>query len=103
SAAAAVGGMDAQASSQKKSGTLFINVPDNKSGKMDIPNFPNLDASGGGVIYFDRKEVLNGIYGRSIFFVVPPFKLDSLSDADPASINFDGPFGSNGMFPTFKD
>jgi hypothetical protein len=103
SAAAAAGGMDVSANSQKKSGTLFINLADNKSGKMDIPNFPNLDASGGGVIYFDRKEVLNGVYGRSIFFVVPPFKLDSLSDADPASINFDGTFGSKGMFPNFKD
>jgi hypothetical protein len=103
SAAAAAGGMDPQATAQKKSGTLFINVPDNKSGKMDIPNFPNLDASGGGVIYFDKREILNGIYGRSVFFAVPPFKLDSLSDADPASINFDGTFGSNGMFPNFKD
>jgi hypothetical protein len=103
SAAAVVGGMDPQATAQKKSGTLFINVPDNKSGKMDIPNFPNLDASGGGVIYFDRKEVLSGVYGRRVFFVVPPFKLDSLSDADPASINFDGTFGSNGMFPNFKE
>ena len=103
STAAQVGGMGGQASAQKKSGTLFINLPDNKSGKMDIPNFPNLDASGGGVIYFDRREVLNGVYGRKIFFVVPPFKLDSLSDADPASINFDGTFGSNGMFPNFKE
>lgn len=103
STAAAAGGMDMQASTRKKSGTLYINLPDNKSGKLDIPNFPNLDASGGGVIYFDKKEVLNGIYGRSVFFVVPPFKLDSLSDADPASINFDGTFGSNGMFPNFKD
>jgi hypothetical protein len=103
STAAAAGGLDPQATAQKKSGTLFINMPDNKSGKMQIPNYPNLDASGGGVIYFDRREVLNGIYGRKIFFVVPPFKLDSLSDADPASINFDGTFGSNGMFPNFKD
>jgi hypothetical protein len=38
-----------------------------------------------------------------VFFVVPPFKLDSLSDADPSAINFDGTFGSNGMFPNFKE
>jgi len=103
STAAAAGGIDMEATAKKKSGTLFINIPDNKSGRMDIPNFPNLDASGGGVIYFDRREVLNGIYRRSVFFVVPPFKLDSLSDADPASINFDGTFGTNGMFPNFKE
>lgn len=99
----ATGDGSMQASANKKSGTLFINMPDNKSGRMDIPNYPNLDASGGGVIYFDRREVLNGVYGRKIFFLVPPFKLDSLSDADPASINFEGTFGSNGIFPKIKE
>ncbi|HYC86993.1 MAG TPA: hypothetical protein VEB86_17290, partial [Chryseosolibacter sp.] len=99
SAAAAAVGMVAT----QKSGTLFISKSDNKSGKEKIPNYPRLDASGGGVIYFDRKEVLGGVYDRSMFFVVPPFKLDSLNDADPASINFDGTFVSSGMFPSFKE
>jgi hypothetical protein len=89
--------------STQKSGTLYINRADNKSGKDKIPNYPRLDASAGGVIYFDRHEVLGGVYDRSMFFVVPPFKLDSLNDADPGSINFDGTFVSSGMFPSFKD
>jgi hypothetical protein len=101
STAAAAGGM--QASSNKTSGTLFINRPDNKSGKIKYPNFPRLDATAGGVIYFNRSEVLNGAYDQSVFFVVPPFKLDSLNDADPGSINFDGTFVSSGMFPSFKE
>ncbi|MBS1488093.1 MAG: hypothetical protein JST43_10950 [Bacteroidetes bacterium] len=101
STAAAAGGL--QASANKTSGTLFINMPNNKSGKIKYPNFPRLDATAGGVIYFDRKEVLNGAYDRSVFFVVPPFKLDSLNDADPASINFEGTFVSSGMFPSFKE
>ena len=101
SVAAQAGGM--QASANKTSGTLYINDPGNKSGKLDIPNYPRLDASAGGVVYFDRKEVLNGAYDRSVFFVVPPFKLDSLNDADPGSINFDGTFVSSGMFPSFKE
>lgn len=85
------------------SGTLFISAANNKSGKLKIPNYPRLDASKGGVIYFDREEVLGGVYDRSMFFVAPPFKLDSLNDADPASINFDGTFVSSGMFPSFKE
>ncbi|GHM99666.1 hypothetical protein WSM22_11560 [Cytophagales bacterium WSM2-2] len=101
STAAASAGL--QASAHKTSGTLYINLPNNKSGKENIPNFPRLDASAGGAMYFDRKDVLNGAYDRSVFFVIPPFKLDSLNDADPASINFDGTFVSNGMFPTFKE
>jgi hypothetical protein len=87
----------------QKAGTLYINRPGNKSGLKKIPNYPRLDAEAGGVIYFDRPEVLGGVYDRSVFFVVPPFKLDSLNDADPTAINFDGTFVSNGMFPSFKE
>lgn len=101
STAAAAAGLGTGGS--KSSGTLFINVPDNKSGKVKYTNYPRLDATAGGVIYFDRSEVLNGAYDRSVFFVVPPFKLDSLNDADPGSINFEGTFVSSGMFPSFKE
>lgn len=100
STAAQAGGLG---DTSKKSGTLFISKGNNKSGKRKIPNYPRLDASSGGVIYFDREEVLGGVYDRSMFFVVPPFKLDSLNDADPASINFEGTFVSSGMFPAFKE
>jgi hypothetical protein len=100
STAASAGGLG---DISQSSGTLFISRGNNKSGKQKIPHYPRLDATTGGVIYFDREEVLGGVYDRSMFFVVPPFKLDSLNDADPASINFDGTFVSSGMFPNFKE
>jgi hypothetical protein len=87
----------------QSSGTLYINDPFNKAGKIKYPNYPRLDASAGGVVYFNRKEILNGAYDRSVFFAVPPFKLDSLNDADPGSINFQGTFVSSGMMPPFKE
>ena len=101
SAASAQAGL--QTGSKKSSGTLFINLPNNKSGKIKTTNYPRLDATAGGLIYFDRSEVLDGAYDRSVFFVVPPFLLDSLNDADPGSINFQGTFVSSGMFPGFKE
>lgn len=101
STAAAEGGM--MSASNKTSGTLFINRPDNKSGREKVSNYPRLDATAGGVIYFDREEILDGAYNKSVFFVVPPFKLDSLNDADPSSISFEGSFISSGMFPAFKE
>lgn len=100
STAAAAAGLGDTSSS---SGTLFISRANNKSGKLDIPGYPRLDATSGGVIYFDRQEVLGGVYDRSMFFVVPPFKLDSLNHADPLSINFDGTFVSSGMLPAIKE
>lgn len=100
STTAAVGGGGAPS---KSSGTLFISKAGNKSGKQKLPHYPRLDATSGGVIYFDREEVLGGVYDRSMFFVVPPFELDSLNNTDPASINFGGTFVSSGMFPSFKE
>ncbi len=100
STASAAAGLGDSASS---SGTLFISRANNKSGKKDIPGYPRLDATSGGVIYFDRDEVLGGVYDRSMFFVVPPFELDSLNHADPLSINFDGTFISSGMLPSIKE
>lgn len=90
-------------SASQSSGTLYISRANNKSGKQKIPTYPRLDAETGGVIYFDRPEVLGGIYDRSIFFAVPPFDLDSLNDTDPSAINFEGTFVSSGMFPSFKE
>jgi hypothetical protein len=101
STAAAYVGLSA--AMNQSSGTLYINDPFNKAGKIKYPNYPRLDASAGGVVYFNRKEILNGAYDRSVFFVVPPFKLDSLNDADPGSINFYGTFVSSGMMPPFKE
>lgn len=88
---------------KKERATLYINLPQNKSGKMHIPAYPRLNANTGGMFYFDRREILNGIYGRSVFFLVPPFKLDSLNKAGNVSFTMPGSFVSGGMFPVFKD
>ena len=101
SAAAAIAGMDAAANST--SGTLYINDPLNKSAKIKYPNYPNFNAGMGAVVYFDRPEIFDGIYDKSIFFVAPPFKIDSLNDSDPAAIQFEGTFASSGIFPVFEE
>ncbi len=101
SAAAAVAGVSA--ADNATSGTLYINAPDNKSAKIEYPNYPNFNAGMGAVVYFDRPEILDGIYDKSIFFVAPPFKIDSLNDSDPAAIQFEGAFASSGMFPVFEE
>ncbi len=89
---------------QGTSGTLYINRPNNKSARKIYPDYPKFDGGGtGSIVYFDRPDYLDGIYDKSIYFVIPPFKLDSLSDSDPAAIGFNGTFGSSGMFPEFKE
>lgn len=88
---------------QSSSGTLYINKPGNKSGKDKNTNFPKFDSKKGAVVYFDRSNVLGGAYDRSMYFMVPPFDLDSLGDSDPATIGFEGTFISSGMLPVFEE
>ena len=88
---------------QSSSGTLYINKPNNKSSKKKYLDYPRFNSDKGGVVYFDRKEVLGGVYDRSMYFLVPPFDLDSLGGSDASAIAFEGTFVSSGMFPVFKE
>ena len=95
--------MQLSTNSQATSGTLYINRPDNKSGKKIFPQYPKFDADRGAVVYFDSPDVLGGAYDKSVYFIVPPFGIDSLSSSDPATIGFEGRFVSGGIFPDFNE
>jgi len=97
------GGGSVSADVSGGSGTLYINRPDNKSGREKLPTYPQFDAGIGAVVRFNRKEILNGIYGEGVYFEAPPFAIDSLNDSDPASIKFDGVFVSDNIFPVFEE
>jgi hypothetical protein len=88
---------------QSSSGTLYVNKPGNKSSKKKYLNYPRFNSEKGAVVYFDRKQVLGGVYDRSMYFMVPPFDLDSLGGSDASAIAFEGTFISSGMFPVFEE
>jgi hypothetical protein len=87
----------------KTTGRLFINMPDNKSGRKIYPGYPTFNAARGAIVYFNSPQILNGAYDQSVYFVIPPFKIDSLSDSDPATIGFEGKFYSGGLLPPFNE
>jgi hypothetical protein len=88
---------------QSTSGTLYINRPENKSGHKIFPQFPIFNADRGAVVYFDNDDILDKAYSKSVYFIVPPFGIDSLSSSDPATIGFEGTFVAGGIFPDFKE
>ena len=47
--------------------------------------------------------MLGGVYDKSMYFLVPPFDLDSLSGSGAGAISFKGSFISSGLFPTFEE
>ena len=87
---------------KQTSGTLYINDPENKSARKMVPDYPKFDAQNGAIVYFDKPTILDGAYDKSMYFVIPPFAIDSLSNADPATIGFDGTFYSE-ILPPFEE
>lgn len=84
-------------------GILYINEPNNKSAQKEFPKYPIFNATKGATVYFLGEEILNGVYDQSLYFVIPPFEIDSVSSTDPNSIAFDGIFHSGDIFPEFEE
>ncbi|HET8859800.1 hypothetical protein [Marivirga sp.] len=84
-------------------GVLYINEPNNKSAQKEFPKYPIFNATKGATVYFLGEEILGGVYDQSLYFVIPPFEIDSVSSSDPNSIAFDGVFHSDGIFPEFEE
>ncbi|MBK0404475.1 hypothetical protein I5M27_15860 [Adhaeribacter sp. BT258] len=83
-------------------GKLYLNKPNNKSGRKKIPGYPMFDASTGAVVYFNKPDVLDGAYDSSVYFTIPPFKLDSISSSSQSAVNFKGTFHSGNIFPPIE-
>lgn len=83
-----------------KPGTLFLNKPDNKSGKTYLPEYPRLKIDDGVIVYFDEPTRGNRKYSRDVYFDVPKIDFDSLTIKD---IEFDGTFYSGNIFKPFKE
>ncbi|KAA9331603.1 hypothetical protein F0P96_15330 [Hymenobacter busanensis] len=83
-------------------GRLYINAPNNKSGRKKLGAYPSFDATTGAYVFFNKPEVLGGAYDTTIYFDIPPFKLDSLNNANRAAVGFKGTFVTSGIMPDFK-
>ena len=83
-----------------QAGTIYINKPNNKAGRIRINSFPRLVIPTGVTAYFDHPYRAKGAYTRKVFFQVPSIDFDSLNVKD---VDFAGVFHSDGIFPDFKE
>ena len=87
---------------KESAGKLYINHPNNKSGRKKLGAYPSFDATTGAYVYFDKPEVLGGAYDTTVYFDIPPFKLDSLNNKNRSAVGFKGTFVSGGIMPSFN-
>lgn len=81
---------------QKLSGTLFIDLPFNKSGQMANPPFPYFKSDSAAYVFFNGVNFISG--ENPFYYRVKPFKLDSMLHTDTRKINFPGTLFSAGIF-----
>jgi len=85
-------------------GELFIDKPDNKSGRKSFPEYPVFRSTENGFVYYDDKKIQNGVYTRDKFFYeIYPFEMDSLDNFNRRSMQFDGELTSAGIFPVIHE
>ncbi len=87
-------------------GDLQIDHPRNKSGlkKDSFPGYPIFRSYEDSYVYYDRKNIYDGIYNRSqVSFHLMPFEIDSLENYTGKGLIFPGTFRSADIFPVFND
>jgi hypothetical protein len=95
---------DAQNLIQDLTGELFIDKPDNKSGRKSYPAYPVFHSKENGYVYYDNKKIQDGVYDRErFFFKIYPFTEDSLDNFTRQSMNFNGELASAGIFPVIQE
>ena len=85
-------------------GDLYVDKPDNKSGRNNFPEYPVFRSKADGHVYYDDKTIQSGVYSRDkFFFQIYPFEMDSLDNFNRKSMQFDGELTSAGIFPVIQD
>ncbi|MBK9290391.1 MAG: hypothetical protein IPM52_01960 [Bacteroidetes bacterium] len=85
-------------------GTLRIDEPRNKSGRNDMAEFPSFTSTGESYVYFDQPYIQQGTLRReSFFYVVDPFRIDSLSNFSTENFRITGYLNSGTMFPVIRE
>lgn len=80
-------------------GLLEVDQPFNKSGVIPIKKFPRFTSFKESYAYYDKKNILDGVYNREDFyFKLEPFEFDSIDNFDNSAIHFEGTFKSAGIF-----
>jgi hypothetical protein len=86
------------------SGELEIDGPDSKSGRKSYPEFPRFTSKDNSFVYYDRKDIVKGVYKRDNFYYsVDPFSMDSLNRLPTENIRFRGRLISGNILPDIDE
>ncbi|MCB9227036.1 MAG: hypothetical protein H6578_07720 [Chitinophagales bacterium] len=88
---------------QDLKGKFTINLPINKSGVSELPQFPMFESFEPAKVYYESKDIMDGTYKKDKFYYeINPFKMDSLMYLSIPMIKFGGTFYSSDILEPIK-
>lgn len=86
---------------QQGTADLYIDDPNNKSGRKSLKNYPIINSTAPSFIFYDRIPGLENIYNRKDFyFKIDPFTYENIDHYSAGDINLAGEFtGGNILDP----
>ncbi len=85
-------------------GVLEIDKADNKSGRVNNPEFPIFNSTEKSYVFYEKPEIHRGVYkSQDFYFELEPFRMDSLSTFRNEYIDFRGKLVSAGIFPDIEE
>ncbi|MEL6720588.1 MAG: hypothetical protein AAFP82_17920, partial [Bacteroidota bacterium] len=85
-------------------GVLLIDAPSNKSGKEEIEIFPSFQSKKSSYVYYDKEDILGGIYNRdSFYFELEKFSFNHLDKITARDVKFPGELFAFDIMPPFKE
>ena len=83
-------------------GDVYIDDPNNKSGQVELPEYPIFDAKEESAVYYEDPNIYNNVYPEdSFYFQIKPFVAKNLDEFERKEIQFDGTFYSAQILPVF--
>ncbi len=88
---------------QKMNATIYIDKPDNKSGKKRYAQFPILISHDQSYVYYNKKSIQDStLLPEKFYYKVEPFVFDSLLKFSTNRLVFQGELYSGNIFPIIK-
>ena len=88
---------------EKLSGEILIDLPDNKSGRQSMSQFPILNSDSASYVFYGSSDIAGGAYDTETFyFELDPFVLENIDNLTKESLELTGKFVSADIFADMR-
>jgi hypothetical protein len=85
-------------------GELQVDKPDNKSSRVEYPDFPRFSSNENSYVFYEKPYIHNNVYSSDNFYYeLYPFVMDSLNSFSNDELRFRGKLVSGGIFPDIEE